>query len=342
MPPMPCAIASHHVLRGLQRPVAWCRARVWGLLLGLLLGLPGVRGAAAEGQRWLRVDQAAPSAVAGTWRSMLDGRRFVIEAGQSLAEVAVGAYQVGATAVYLRDGDDAAAYARALVGAPTLTADRYPHRVAMAETSLGFDHLSFVIAVWRRADGLEWPWVAPDDSDRFAGLGWLCDTISGSAGVRYDDHQGVYVDETGRPVAVADAGDPIDGGGLVLRPGDLISMVRPGDAFPTIGVLVGDHGHQGLLDPEDWVVTAQHRGGALADHIQILAIGQLFGPQQLYLRRRSAERLTARQQRGDGGVRHPLADRSPVQQIMALLGMVIIIAVLMRRLRRHRRAHLQR
>ncbi len=311
------------------------------LLPGLLLVLLAVEVAAADGQQWLRVDQSVPDSLAGTWRSLGDGRRVDLDPGQSLAALPVGAYQAGATIVYLRDGDDAGAYARALVGAPTLTADRYPHRVALAETGLGFDHLSFIIAVWRRADGLEWPWVAPDDGDRFAGVGWLCETISGRPGLHYDRERGVYVDDSGHPVMVVGADESASGPGPVVRPGDLISMVRPGDAFATIGMLVADHGHQGLLDPEDMVVSAQHRGGALADQIQILALGQLFGPQELHVRRRSVERLSARQQRDGRGLRHPLSDRSPVQQFMALLGMIIIIAVLMRRIRRHRRAQAQ-
>ncbi|MFW5699264.1 MAG: hypothetical protein ACOCYN_05340 [Planctomycetota bacterium] len=297
----------------------------------LLLCWGGLHGVEEARQHWLHQDQRAPAVPAGPWQRLADGAVLPIAPGQELAGLAPGAYRSGPARIFVRAADHAGAYARAMVGLPTLRQEQLPEREQLAAAGLAVDHLTLVIRAWRMADGREWPWVAATDPPA-RGLPGLVDSVSGTSHGFRAAVGDVYRDAAERPVRIAAQGPEPR-----VQPGDLIAATAPGAEFSTIAVLVADRGEIGRLDPADLVVSAQAVGGALVERVRELRLGVLFGRQEIHLKRRSPARLERRTTAAEADESQgPLDGLTQWEQVCVLLGMLVIILTLLRRSRRYR------
>lgn len=265
----------------------------------------------ADGVVHLRQSDPVPEGLAGTWQRLDDGLQVTVAAGDDLRDLAVGAYAHDGRRFTLRDGDDAASWARALVGVPAREIEGGTERAAAAESLAAVDIFSLVILAWRQADGTAYPWVGHGLGG--GGLVGLCTPVLDQD---VESVGGAYQTEAGMV--------PIGGQGARL--GDLI-ITRPAHA-----ILVSDRGRPGILDAADEVVLALPSADAT---VRRLPLADVVGSGSFRIWRRDPSRI-----RADDGPHqraHHLQERADElahlprhRQWLAALGMFLVCASLLR------------
>lgn len=283
-----------------------------GHLRPFLLGVAGLTAlTAADGVDHLRQSDPLPQRLAGTWTRLDDGLRLTVAAGDDLRDLAVGAYARDQERLTLRDGDDAGAWARALVGAPARDSGTAAERAAAAESLTALDIFSLVILTWRQADGTAYPWVGHGLAG--GGLLGLCTPVLDQD-----------IDGAGGTFQTASGLVPFGPGGAEI--GDLI-VARPAHA-----ILVSDRGRPGILDPADEVVLALP---AADPRVRRLPLAEVVGTGTFRIWRRDPTRIRAED--GPHQRAHHLQERAdelaklpPHRQWLAALGMLLVCASLLR------------
>lgn len=311
------------------------------LMTGIAVAVAAVNGHAADSvpvtpSPALHIAEPVPADLQGDWYRLSD--EVPIQVGERLpAQLAAGTYQaVDGPLVVVRRGDDAAAWAEALVGMPVVASPDANTRALLAEARHAVDPYALPILVWRSVDGEAWPWV--DRADALGGLAALCQRLNPTrAGFAYDAEQRAYVDANGRAIRL---GGPSVPGSTQLLPGDLVAASGPDDVVGTLVMVVSDLGQRGLLDPEDLIVTAQTVGGLPAEAVHLLALGRALGPQPVHCFRRDPAKLAgfiSRQATPAYKPDHPIWGLPRWRQYAVLVGLALMVVTLIRLGRRYKR-----
>lgn len=271
----------------------------------------------------LRQDEAIPADAIGSWLRLADGATISLRDGDQLRDLPPGVYRSGTRRLALRASNTAADWAASLVGLRSANFGNEDERRLGVEQLIAVDPFALVIHAWRRADGLDWPWVGHGLTT--GGLLGLATTqVALEDAAHYDPALGAY----------AIAGEPITfGADAIVALGDVV-VARPAHAL-----LVADLGVRGLLDPEDEVVVSL----PTADHqVRRIPLGELAGRSEFAVWRRDPARIIAPTPRSERT--HHLSDNIDQlselpahRQWMAAAGMVLICAALLRMIWRRRR-----
>ena len=312
--------------------MAGLRLVTWTISQALLAPLLGASLGCAEQPAGelpirLRSDQQLPLWLADTpvMERLSDGARIEMHPGEALTDLAPGAYRCAGRTVLVRSDDSAAGHALSVVGLPILELELGSAEQQAADAGRGFNEFSLPVYAWRMADGWPWPWVT--QGSYWGGLAGICwrITVDGKP-YAYDRALGAYAraDHTAIPISTEPPSRTLQ----AVRRGDLIA------AHGVTGILVGDAGVAGVLDPADELVTACVVVGEPA-RVRVVRLGDLVGQQPIDL-------FTRDRPRGESRLKpppdpdNPLHQMSLKRQMVALGGMFALCAILMLRYRRLR------
>ena len=299
--------------------------------------------AAEQAFQHLTVPFEVTDDVAGLWQHVEGGQQVHLKKQESISALAPGLYKRSGNGtpnrLFIRSEENISGIARSFIGLRTITEEEIPLREQLAEHLIATDHIGMTILIWRLADQRAWPWVHLHQN--MTGLPRLVARHNPTrAGYNFNEELGCYVNKEQQAIKI---------GSDSLQMGDLIASSPPVDdqnsVWGTICMLVEDRGKEGVLDPEDRVVSCQNHEGYLLENIQESALGHALGPKPVHIFQRKMDMAGGDLSSAEFNQPmpapidpdNPIWGRTRSQQLMALAGLAIITLVLLRNIRRQRR-----